>query len=223
MIRVHVICEGQTEEMFVNQVMYEFFQPRNIQLIPSCVGKPGHKGGNVKYERVLKDVQARLLTERTAYCTTFFDFYGLPESFPGKKEAAEISDLAGKHDAVADGLMAKLIKPIGADPLRRFIPYVQMHEFEGLLFSEPQSIANELGSQHLNTLTSIREGFSSPEHINNNPSTAPSKRIISLYPGYDKVIAGSLIALETGFSKICDECRLFNQWVERLQSLEPIL
>ena len=84
MIRVHVICEGQTEEMFVNEILAAEFYPKGIYLVPALIGKPGHKGGNLKYGRLLSDVRARLLGDATAYCTTFFDFYGLPEDFPGK-------------------------------------------------------------------------------------------------------------------------------------------
>lgn len=90
MIRVHVICEGQTEEMFVNELLVPFFQAMSIQLIPALVGKPGHKGGNFKFERLRADVQNRLLGDATAYCTTFFGFYGLPESFPGKGSLAAL-------------------------------------------------------------------------------------------------------------------------------------
>ena len=47
MIRVHVICEGQTEEMFVNELLAPAMLPKGIQLIPALVGKPGHKGNAV--------------------------------------------------------------------------------------------------------------------------------------------------------------------------------
>ncbi len=88
MIRVHVICEGQTEEMFVNELMRDHFYSFGVVLVPALVGKPGHKGGNFKFERLLSDVRNRLLGDSTAYCTTFFDFYGLPEDFPGKRAVA---------------------------------------------------------------------------------------------------------------------------------------
>jgi hypothetical protein len=89
MIRVHIICEGQTEEMFVNEVLAESFAVQGVYLIPSLIGKPGHKGGNFRFERLLTDVRVRLLGDAGAYCTTFFDFYGLPANFPGKNEAMQ--------------------------------------------------------------------------------------------------------------------------------------
>lgn len=57
MIRVHVICEGQTEEEFIKEVLSLTFNPLNIFLTPCLIGKPGHKGGNFKYERVLFDIK----------------------------------------------------------------------------------------------------------------------------------------------------------------------
>ena len=93
MTRIHVICEGQTEELFVNEVMADIFTPKGIYLYPSLVGKPGHKGGRFKFERVLHDVKSRLLDDTSAYCTTFFDFYGLPEEFPGKSQSRSLGIL----------------------------------------------------------------------------------------------------------------------------------
>lgn len=72
MLRIHIICEGQTEEMFVNEVMAEAFRVKGIYLYPSLLGKPGHKGGNVKYQRVLGDLKQHLLKDKDAYCTCGF-------------------------------------------------------------------------------------------------------------------------------------------------------
>src|SRR5215813_11167656 len=98
MIRVHVICEGQTEEAFVKGLLAPHFERIEIFLYPSLLGKPGHKGGNVKFDRLLTDTRIRLLTDTTAYCTTFFDFYALPTDFPGKEAATE-------HPAIKDKAM----------------------------------------------------------------------------------------------------------------------
>ena len=219
MKRIHVICEGQTEEMFVNEVLSEVFTPLDIYLYPSLIGKPGHKGGNFKFERVLRDVKARLLDDRQTYCTTFFDFYGLPEDFPGKAEAETYTDIKNKQDIVAKLLVEQLTRNIGGAAMRRFIPYIQMYEFEGLLFSAPESIASEMGEIDLaNEFMKIRNGFDTPEHVNNSPTTAPSKRIKKLFNQYDKVIHGSLIAIDIGVDKICNECHLFNEWVNKLKT-----
>lgn len=217
MKRIHVICEGQTEEMFVNEVMGEYFLNRGILLSPALLGKPGHKGGNVRFQRVLRDIELRLLGDSTAYCTTFLDFYGLPTDFPGKAEALQLMGLSVKNQAMQQGFISQLEQHLGANALRRFIPHIQFYEFEGLLFSEPQALATETGHAELqDELQAIRNQFESPEHINNDPNSAPSKRIQALIAGYDKVTLGLLVALEIGLDSIRRECPLFNAWVETL-------
>jgi len=224
MIRVHIICEGQTEEMFINEVLSDLFRPLDIYLSPSLIGKPGHKGGNFKFERVLRDVKIRLLNDTNSYCTTFFDFYGLPEDFPGKKEAITLSNIKDKQAMINTRLVERLSKHIDESAMRRFIPYIQLYEFEGLLFSDPKSIASEIGKPKLiNDFVKIRDEFETPEHVNNSRETAPSKRIKKLFTQYDKVIHGSLIALEIGINTICAECHLFDAWVSKLKSVEALI
>ena len=143
MIRIHVICEGQTEEMFINEVLSDFFQPRNIYLLPSLIGRPGHKGGNFKFDRLFTDVRARLLGDTTAFCTTFFDFYALPEDFAGKAEANNQLGIANKAACLQEALMNQLRKRLGEKPLRRFIPYVQMYDWK--ILAEPTEHEHLLG------------------------------------------------------------------------------
>ena len=223
MIRIYVICEGQTEEMFVNDVLSEQFRLLGIYLYPSLIGKPGHKGGNFKFERVLTDVQKFLLNDTKSYCTTFFDFYGLPEDFPGKKEATTLIDIKSKQNKINDRLVEQLSQHINENAMRRFIPYIQLYEFEGLLFSDPMSIASEIGRPDLvDKFVAIRNQFETPEHVNNSSDTAPSKRIKKHFIGYDKVTHGSLIALEMGVNKICAECYLFAEWINKLKSVKAL-
>jgi hypothetical protein len=42
MVRVYVICEGQTEETFIKEVLYDLFLIKFIFLQPVLIGKPGH-------------------------------------------------------------------------------------------------------------------------------------------------------------------------------------
>lgn len=221
MIRVHVICEGQTEEMFINEVLSDYFLPKGIYLRPSLIGKPGHKGGNFKFDRLFTDVRARLLGDTSSYCTTFFDFYGLPEDFPGKDDAKAQLGISAKADCLIEKLTAKLQEKLGNDILYRFIPYVQMYEFEGLLFSDPARLASAVYQPSLEAgFKKIRDAFDSPEEINDSVITAPSKRIVKLYSAYDKPIHGSLAAINIGLEAIRRECQLFDGWLSRIESLQ---
>ena len=223
MIRVHIICEGQTEEMFVNELMKSSFAAQGIDLKPALVGKPGHKGGNFKYDRLLRDLKSRLLGDRGSYCSTFFDFYGLPEDFPGKNSLPNNASIEEKANAVNRALVHKLNDMIGNEAMRRFIPFIQMYEFEALLFSSPRAFAEGIDRPELEgRFRQIKDNFDTPEHINDSPQSAPSKRIIELVRGYEKPIMGSLAAIEIGMDSIKQECHIFNQWITNLEALSTI-
>lgn len=223
MIRVHVICEGQTEEMFINEVLAPALHHLGIYLVPALIGKPGHKGGNFRFERLLTDLEKRLLGDRQAYCTTFFDFYGLPEAFPGKAEASSKETMDAKADCLLEAMMEKLQQKLGDEAMRRFIPYVQMYEFEGLLFSCPKGLAVGINQPALeDKLLRIRNEFDTPETINNSPVTAPSKRLLKLYEGYEKPLHGSLAAIEIGLPAIRSQCSRFDTWLRYMEALQPI-
>ena len=145
----------------------------------------------------------------------------MPNSFPGKKESNDFADLQDKANAVKNAMTNKLSEIVGQDAIQRFIPYVQMYEFEALLFSSPNSFAKSLGKENLiEKLEGIVSEFETPEHINDSPQTAPSKRIEKLIPGYEKPIMGNLAAIEVGINTMQEKCIIFNDWLKRLQGLQ---
>ena len=220
MKRVHVLCEGQTEELFVNELLSPLLLAKHTLVLPSLIGKPGHKGGNIKFDRLFPDLRNRLLGDRTAYCTTFFDFYGLASLFPGKQSAGRLTTVDQKSRCVCNAMVSELRHRLGDEPMQRFVPYVQMFEFEGLLFSEPTAFASALNRPDLlSQLVEIRNSFPTPEDINDSPLTAPSKRIQSLFSGYEKPLHGCLVALETGMENFRKQCQLFSRWIEMLESI----
>ncbi len=220
MIRVHVICEGQTEEEFIRHLLGPALLESQVSLLPSCIGKVGHKGGKVNLSRLSIDLRGRLLKDRQCYCTTLFDYYGLPSDFPGKSEGLTLTDVADKQNRVVQALANWSADSWGTQPASRFIPYVQMYEFEGLLFSDPSRMARAIGRADTeDDLRKIRSDFLTPEWINDGPHTAPSKRIGRLFPAYDKPEHPLLAALDIGLNTIRRECLLFDAWVNRLEML----
>jgi hypothetical protein len=206
--------------MFVLRLLSEPFAEKGVYLYPSKLGRSGHKGGNVKAERICFDVRERLLHNKQAFCTTFFDFYALPENFPGKKDADRKRDVFSKAACVQKALTQLINREIGDEPTRRFIPYIQMYEFEGLLFSNPEKLAIGIGRSELALdFHSIRKSFSTPENINDGYETAPSRRITKLCPSYQKASDGILAAGTIGIEMIRWDCPLFNAWLIRLESL----
>ena len=220
MVRVHIICEGQTEETFVRELLMPHFSPRKIFLKAILIGKTG---GNVTFNRLRQDAEKLLLGDQSSYCTTFFDFYGLSTDFPGKSASAAKVDLSAKAAIIHTELVKRLKDTIRNFPIRRFIPYVQMYEFEALLFSDPASFAAGIDRRELqDKLTDIRAVFETPEHINDNQCTVPSKRVKKLFSSdntYQKPIMGTLAALEIGLVRMREECPLFNAWLASLENL----
>jgi len=220
MARVNVVCEGPTEARFISDVLAPHFWSRRIYLTPTILGVPGHKGGRVNYARVRKDILLQLKQDANVYCSTMFDLYWLGAGFPG---TALQSTLVAEQKAVQiENAVLQEIASIFPD-LRadiRLIPYLQVHEYEALLFSDTTALAVALGQTNLATqLAQIRNRFETPEDINDDPNTAPSKRVAGIYPQYNKVIEGTLAAQRIGIDRILAECPHFRSWVERLAAL----
>ena len=191
MTDVYIICEGPTEVRFIKNVLAPSFGNRSLFLYPVTIGSQRKRGGNVTFDRLYMNVRRQLYNNRQSYCSTLVDYYGLDSKFPGVEMASTMSNLSAKANAVAEGLVAALSGTIEQDPLLRFIPYIQMHEFEALMFSDPADFADALGQPDLrNDFVEIRQKFETPEHIDNSPFTAPSKRILALYPGIRKTFNG---------------------------------
>lgn len=103
----------------------------------------------------------------------------------------------------------------------RVFPYVQKYEFEGLLFSNVEAFEGVSGAttDGLAQLRNVRSGFPTPEDINDNQETAPSKRITKALPQYNKRIHGSRVASDIGLETIRAECPRFHLWMTRLEAL----
>lgn len=207
MTRVIVYCEGPTEETFVNRILAPAFWNRNIFLSASSCN------GVSKYSIIKRDLTTLCKHDPNAIITTMLDYYALP------------SDTPGMHDAVGGTIYDKVAhvekcigENIGVDNL---IPNLMLHEFEALLFSDPTCFSYcGLSSRKIDELCKIRDTAETPEHINNNPNTAPSKRILHIYPEYNKVLDGFNIAQDIGLHVMCDECKHFNAWVKKINALE---
>jgi len=152
------------------------------------------------------------------------DYYGLPQdgekSWPRRKEASSLpfpQNARLVQEAMGSSVRGNMGG--GFDP-RRFVPYVMMHEFEALLFSDCPSFAEAIGKPDLaKSFEKIRKAFPTPEEINNSPEQAPSKRISALFKEYQKPLFGTKAVQEIGLGKICDECPHFAAWLDQLIAL----
>lgn len=221
MIRLHIIAEGQTEETFVRDILTDHLGNFDICTDVRCVetSRKRHqiyRGGLLTYEKAKKDIQRWMKEDQNseARFTTMFDLYALPNNFPQFNESQQQTDSYQKVKQLEKAFKEN----IGNE---RFIPYIQLHEFEALILSDPSKFGIRFPeySDKIKQLMIECHSYNSPELINDNPNTAPSKRIKNLISTYDKVSAGSLIAKEIGLSTIRNKCPHFNEWLTTLENL----
>jgi hypothetical protein len=216
---IYISVEGQTEETFVNKILRPHLEPRDIWLQPVLLKtrrmpeQPTFKGGYITYAKIKKELLTLLNASSIEAITTMYDFYGLPHDFPGYEDLPETS---GAHQ------VRHLEQAVAQDIAdHRFHPYLQLHEFEALLFTDPGQISEHLCGTEKKTrrLKRICQEFPNPEEINDNPQKSPSHRIRDLFPDYEKVSAGYLIAEKIGLAQMRNACQHFDSWVSWLESL----
>jgi len=145
------------------------------------------------------------------------DLYAIHSDFPGLPDVDSIRHLPLQR-------VEKLEESFGIDiGDRRFIPYIQLHEFEALLFANPAAFESFYSncSKQVAELQGIADGYDSPEEIDDGLHTAPSKRIIGCFPDYEgaKPTVGPQIADFIGLDLTRKKCPHFNSWVAKLESL----
>ena len=218
---VHV--EGQTEESFVGELLAPHLHGFGVSTIRAgFIG--GMRGGITSWTVARQDIVNHLQQDGECVATTMVDYYGLPDDGPRawpERSRASTLPFATKARTIENALSASVGAVMGPDfDLNRFVPYVMMHEFEALLFSDCEAFARGIGRPELGAaLQQIRDDFESPEGIDDSPQTAPSKRVEALVPGYQKPFMGTLAALEIGLATMRAECGHFGDWLNRLEQL----
>ncbi len=218
-IDVIAIVEGKTEQIFIERILAPYLANKNIYMCATQISKPGQKGGDVRFIRAKQDIGLHLKQRSDTYVTTFFDYYGIKE-WPGIERVLpnttprQISDCINAETKVA---VNELFEAYQSN--RRFIPYIAMHEFEALLFSDSRILAEELVCGEEIILDVIVQ-CGEPEAINNSPNTAPSKRLDGWSDGkFLKTTKGITIAEKIGVEKIRQQCPLFSHWIASFEAI----
>ena len=217
--RIFIIVEGQSEEAFIKAVIKPAFEINQIYIIPILMEtSKGNKGGNITFKRFQKFTQNKINEDKTCFVSTMFDFYGLGHGFPCD-EAQKQKDLKDKAQYIENMMLNSINSP-------RFIPHIQLHELEGLFFSDVEELCKcePNWNNSLSELQKVRNDFDTPEHINNSSETAPSKRLdkILTNPKYRKTRHAPLIAQHITLDIIEKECQYFHQWLEKLRNLPQL-
>ena len=205
MIRLAIVVEGQTEEEFVKTMIVSHLQSYDVH------SQPIQLLGAVSEPRLVKEM---LKLSRNFDCvTSLVDFYGFFGK--GNRSCEEL------EKALGNKIRGKLQKHRNR---KQVFPYIQKHEFEGLLFSDVSAfgILPSAPRNATRQLHDVRMQFrspKSPEDINDNENTAPSKRIQRIVPQYNKVADGTRVAKNIGLEKIRAACPRFGAWVAKMERL----
>ena len=202
MIRLAISVEGPTELEFVKNVLAVHLREKGVEAQPFSIN------GNVTVDRLAQDMANHCwYFDRV---TSLVDFYGFRD-----KNTANPDELEGLiHEAVKERIRRSWDESA-------VFPYVQQHEFEGLLFSKVSAFGEVmlLPEGCIEKLEGIRARFVTPEDINDSKETAPSKRILRVIPRYNKHVNGYMVAEAAGLDRIRTECPRFNNWLASLESL----
>jgi hypothetical protein len=216
LIRLHLVVEGQTEETFVRDILVPEFAPHGIlaDVHRITTSKRG-RGGFLRYQHLRRDLTLWMKQDHhpDSWFSTMVDLYRLPGEFPGLEECRRFRDPIERACYLEKCLGSDLAHP-------RFVPYIQVHEFEALLFSDPAcfAIAFPNSKNAIGKLAGIRQAFPTPEYIDDGERTSPAKRICAVLPGYVKPVSGPIIARKIGLAALCRECTHFSAWIEALKS-----
>lgn len=207
---IYILVEGQTEEEFVNCTISPYLKQQGIQnTVPILLEtSPGYYGGDVTFARYNKNAQNLLTSDPNCIVTSLIDYHELRSDFPDYEEAMKIANKIDSVQMLEKGLQEHFNNPC-------YIPYIQLHEFESLLFSDIK------GFNYITTIpakvtqiNAIVSHYSNPELINSGKTTVPSARLKAILPRYKKPFHGPIVALENGIGVVLQRCPRFKVWVE---------
>lgn len=219
---INILCEGQTEQRFALKVLKPYLLPFDILVRTRLLSKRNdrnNRGGMVSYEKTKRDIELMIKSNRDGsfekhYFTTMVDLYALPPDFPGFSDRPQDAYL----------WVGNIEESLAADVSHsRFIPYIELHEFETLVICNP----SKLQSEYPDSAKSIekmdakwhKDVGDNPELVNTQRTTSPSHRIISAleeHYRYDKVKSGTSVTSDIGIDALRAMCKHFNEWIEKL-------
>lgn len=223
MPRLYIFAEGQTEQTFADNVLsphlanHQVYLQRAVLIAHARKKGKVHRGGGRKYVPMRNDILRFTAQEkaRDVFFTTMIDLYALHHDFPGREEAETL-----RHNPYQ--WVMRLQQAWSQDiPDPRFIPFIQLHEFEAYLFSQPESfdLFYPNADKQITKLREIADSYPSPELIDDGPTTAPSKRVTDIYSDYEraKTTIGPQVGELIGIHAIRSKCPHFDRWLSALE------
>ena len=219
-VRLYITVEGQAEKEFADRALKPHLAGYSVDVRPRVVltdRKLGKRGGILDFARIRGDIGRLMKQDRhgDARFTTMVDLYALPSEFPGWAEARKRVQPVERVTVLEKALETEFAEP-------RFIPFIQLHEFEALLYCDLGELQRRIaGSEPGIRSLSTEVAHMDPEEINEGSTTAPSKRIIRHVPVYErsKVRVGAPAATAIGLTKLRAVCPHFGAWLTKLEGL----
>ena len=215
-IKLNITTEGETELKFAKNTLAIYLSRFDIDVHARSVKtSTGFRGGITSYKKAKNDIHAWLNqnSSREWKFTTMFDLFRLPKDFPGYRDALKQNDPYEKVRVLEEAFKRDI------DDFR-FIPYIQLHEFEALIFADPYKLKLEFPDKDkaIQKLVEMAQG-KNPELINDHPDTAPSKRIIKEIKVYEKnkSTSGPNVVESIGILSLKEKCRHFGEWIKKLE------
>ena len=218
MKKVLILVEGQTEETVVRDVLSPYLGSTGVHLEPIILKTKREKwgttfkGGIRSFDQVRRDLLPLLGDTSAAAVTTLIDYYGLPQDFPGM-DSRPAGDPYARIRHVESAFANSIAHP-------RFVPHLTLHELEAWVFVDPKKCAWVFsGSDVPGQLDGIRAASGGAEKIDENPDTAPSKRILDLAEDYQKALHGPMAIGAIGIDVVRTACPHADDWLRRIEKL----
>lgn len=214
--RALIVVEGQTEERFVKDVLAPTLAGSDLYLTPVVFTTklvkdgPNFKGGLSNFTKFGGDIHRVLQGSGGCLVTTLVDYYALPIDFPGMANRPMHLPPIARVQHVESSLKQHFANHLN------FFPFVALHEYEAWLFSDATTVP-EMMTQPSTAQQFAAIAAMDPEDINEHPNTAPSKRLLALYPAYRKTLHGPIAAARIGLPTIRERCPHFAQWMAKLE------
>ena len=215
MKRIIIICEGPTEKEFCEKLLAPYLWQYEIHIQTPLIKVSG--GGIVSWDYLKKQAETHLKESSSVFVSTLIDYYGLYQkyNFPRWEEGNKIYDKDNRMSFLEEAMN----KDVSESLQHRFIPYLQLHEFEALLFIDLQTFYEQVPRSDLVGIDELEDTFAkyiNPEMINNSKDTSPGHRLERIIKGYKKPLYGHYLAEAIGIERIRSKCPRFNNWVQTL-------
>lgn len=216
--RVHLLLEGPTEERVVVGLFQPFLESLGWAVTLSTLitrrsrAGAAYRGGLSTWAKLHGELKALLQDSSITVLTTVIDYYGFPSDAPGMADRP-----AGSAYDRVQHVEAAVAYAVGD---HRFVPHLSLHETEAWVYAAAVPLGDLLGAPRLaGVLQREASSVGGPELVNDGPSTAPSKRLVSHWPRYSKLLHGPPALSGLGVVALREQCPHLDQWLARLETL----